>query len=66
MPTATCRARPGIRPKPDLLARLIDRLDQQRRAATRRGLIELAVDLREAARFLRVMQLDEREASDEH
>jgi hypothetical protein len=59
MTDAVCGHAPALRPKPDLLTALCRRLDQHRRAAHRRGLIELERDLREAARFLRAFRLDD-------
>ena len=59
MVTATCGFTPPLRPKSDALVDLIQRLEQQRRAARRRQHTELEHVLREAAKLLRVMRLDE-------
>jgi hypothetical protein len=62
MPTATRGLSPLFRQKTDHLRELLRHLDRHRRGARRRGHYDLANDLREATRLLRVMALDEREA----
>jgi hypothetical protein len=62
MSTAESRVTPGIRHPQDPIAELLRHLDRHCRIARRRGNFDLATDLREACRFLRIMKLDEEEA----
>jgi hypothetical protein len=62
MSQATNGLTPAFRPQQDPIAELLRHLDRHTRVARRRGHFDLAHDLREACKFLRVMRLDEEEA----